>query len=175
MQTWSSNGIFATSMVATYLADKKELTLCNAGHPRPLFYRARTDTWELLDAVRSVSSKPADLPLGVLSGTTYPQTTLNLEPGDHLVLYTDLMIEAHDASGIPRGEPGLLELTRRLSPHGELLGSRLVEEVLSHAGPNSPADDITVLELRQTGQGPRPPGLAEKLQVYGKFFGLLPV
>src|SRR5277367_766980 len=35
----SSNGLFATSMVATYLANTRQLTLSNAGHPRPLLFR----------------------------------------------------------------------------------------------------------------------------------------
>src|SRR5271156_6368743 len=29
---------FATAIVATYLANYDQLTLCNAGHPRPLWY-----------------------------------------------------------------------------------------------------------------------------------------
>ena len=31
---------FATAIVATYLATRQSLTICNAGHPRPLWYRA---------------------------------------------------------------------------------------------------------------------------------------
>lgn len=39
---------FATAVVATYLATTKTLTLCNAGHPRPLWDRAETGTWSIL-------------------------------------------------------------------------------------------------------------------------------
>ncbi len=41
--------LFATAVVATYLATKKTLTICNAGHPRPLWYRAARGEWVWLD------------------------------------------------------------------------------------------------------------------------------
>ncbi len=41
-------GRFATAVVATYLATTRELTICNAGHPRPLFYRADQENWSIL-------------------------------------------------------------------------------------------------------------------------------
>ena len=31
---------FATALVITYLASTDRLSVCNAGHPRPLFYQA---------------------------------------------------------------------------------------------------------------------------------------
>ncbi len=34
-------GLFATAVIATYWSPTEEVTLCNAGHPRPLRYRAR--------------------------------------------------------------------------------------------------------------------------------------
>ena len=40
---------FATAVVATYLATDRTLTVCNAGHPRPLCYRKRLDRWMILD------------------------------------------------------------------------------------------------------------------------------
>ena len=38
---------FATALVMTYLASQDRLSICNAGHPRPLYYRAGEGTWSL--------------------------------------------------------------------------------------------------------------------------------
>ena len=39
---------FATAIVTTFFAPTRRLTVCNAGHPRPLLYQAMHRTWELL-------------------------------------------------------------------------------------------------------------------------------
>ena len=38
-------GRFATAIVATYLSQRKRFTICNAGHPRPLWYRRTSNSW----------------------------------------------------------------------------------------------------------------------------------
>jgi serine phosphatase RsbU (regulator of sigma subunit) len=47
----SQAGGFATAVVATYFAPTDDFRLCNAGHPRPLLYRARARAWSLMDDV----------------------------------------------------------------------------------------------------------------------------
>ena len=39
---------FATALVTTYLASTDRLSVCNAGHPRPLYRRAHDGRWSLL-------------------------------------------------------------------------------------------------------------------------------
>ena len=39
---------FATALVITYLASTDRLSVCNAGHPRPLFYQASEGKWSFL-------------------------------------------------------------------------------------------------------------------------------
>jgi serine phosphatase RsbU (regulator of sigma subunit) len=46
--TLSRQGTFATAIVTTFFAPSRRLMICNAGHPRPLLYRAATKQWELL-------------------------------------------------------------------------------------------------------------------------------
>src|SRR6204780_4498925 len=41
----SSHGRFATAVVTTFFAPTRRLSLCNAGHPRPLLYRPAARTW----------------------------------------------------------------------------------------------------------------------------------
>src|SRR5438105_10214876 len=42
-------GCFATAVVVTFWGPTRHITLCNAGHPRPLWYRARTRTWQAIE------------------------------------------------------------------------------------------------------------------------------
>src|SRR6202044_267183 len=44
----SSAGSFATAIVTTFFAPSRRLIVCNAGHPRPLIYRAAERKWDLL-------------------------------------------------------------------------------------------------------------------------------
>jgi serine phosphatase RsbU (regulator of sigma subunit) len=175
LEEWCTNGRYATSLVATYLANKRQLTYCNAGHPRPLFYRQRTQSWELLNTTCNMPESAADLPLGMINGTRYTQDAIVLEPGDRVLFYTDLLIEAHDKSGNARGEEGLLATVRNLGPAAESVAQPLLNEILTNMSDDSPTDDITILEFQHNGQGVRPPGIVEKAKVYGKFFGLVPV
>src|SRR6476646_3209934 len=46
----SDSGPFATAVVDTVFAPSQCLIVCNAGHPRPLLYRAATREWTLLGA-----------------------------------------------------------------------------------------------------------------------------
>src|SRR5438034_6831196 len=44
----SAAGIFATAVVTTFFAPTKQLSLCHAGHPPAMLYRAGTKTWSVL-------------------------------------------------------------------------------------------------------------------------------
>jgi sigma-B regulation protein RsbU (phosphoserine phosphatase) len=90
---------FATALVATYLASTDRISVCNAGHPRPLFYRAAYGAWSLL-APRTVDDVGlANLPLGLDETTQYRLFELELGRGDLLVFYTDALAEAADVEG----------------------------------------------------------------------------
>jgi serine phosphatase RsbU (regulator of sigma subunit) len=181
---------FATAIVATYLADRDRLTLCNAGHPRPLWYRQATGQWTILmpgsaeggdgdqkqKQKQKQNQKPgnaANLPLGLDDGTPYDEVALGLGQGDLVVLYTDALSEASDPAGHMLGEAGLLEIARGLDIHDPIgLGPALLDAVNRHRGGKPAADDATLLVLHHNA-GPTPHlSIAEKLDVYAKVFGL---
>ena len=62
---------FATALVMTYLASHDRLSICNAGHPRPLFYRASERAWSLLTQPESQQKSAGNLPLGLDEETRY--------------------------------------------------------------------------------------------------------
>jgi serine phosphatase RsbU (regulator of sigma subunit) len=166
----SASGCFATAIVTTFFGPTNGLSLCNAGHPPPLLYRARTRRWEYLDLnarrdeEHSRASADGDeddvsnIPLGVIDMVNYEQFQVTLEPGDLVLCYTDSLVEARDAAGELLGQDGLLAIVRRL---GSIGAGALIPTLLGAIDAVRPgnlgADDVTVLLFRPTGLGVRPP------------------
>src|SRR5262245_51592212 len=91
---------FATAVVGTYLTRGDTLTVCNAGHPRPLWYRAATRQWSFLfGPTEDNNDVLANLPLGIDETTTYGQVEITLGKGDLLFVYTDALVEATNVQG----------------------------------------------------------------------------
>jgi phosphoserine phosphatase RsbU/P len=150
----SRDAIFATAIVTTFFEPSRRLTVCNAGHPRPLLYRAAQRRWDLLGHTAAASSAPSNLPLGLLDMTEYEQFDIELEPGDCLLSYTDALIESRDADGEMLGEDGLLRIVRLLAGDVEpqQLIETLVKEIAERYPENLSDDDVTVLVVRATGR-----------------------
>ncbi|MEK6649461.1 MAG: PP2C family protein-serine/threonine phosphatase [Bacteroidota bacterium] len=119
----------------------KTLTYVNAGHNPPVLVRA-SGAVEYLDR--------GGLFLGVLpTSVPYEQATVQLATGDLLVLFTDGVSEAMNASSEDFTEERLLDVIRRSRAKScqEIIDTvlRAVEE---HAAGTPQSDDITLLVLR---------------------------
>ena len=166
----SAQAAFATAVVATYFAPTRRLTLCNAGHPRPLLYRAATRQWRFLSNDPSPrAAGPRNLPLGILDIADYDASDVELQEGDCVLAYTDALMEAQDADGEMLGEEGVLRLLQLL---GEVdparLTAALLGEIESRYPENLAADDVTVL-LVQASSRESHYGLGERLKAAGRF------
>jgi hypothetical protein len=113
---------FATCLCARIYPDGT-LTVANAGHLSP--YR---DGREL--------PLPPGLPLGVIAGSDYEQTTFHLNRGDRLVFLSDGVVEATNAEGELFG----FERTQQVSHES----ARYIAQTARHFGQT---DDITVVSL----------------------------
>lgn len=161
---------FATAVVATYLTTDRSLTVCNAGHPRPVWFRASTRSWSILDPHTDAAG---NLPLGLDEDSPYSQFSVPLEPGDAVLFFTDAVTETPDSSGKLLGEDGLLSLLHDLPPSSpDLLGSHLLSSLRSRRPTSDPDDDLTLISLSHNASGPPRMSLGEKLDVYAKVFGL---
>lgn len=164
---------FATAVVATYLTKGDVLTVCNAGHPRPLYRRAAAGEWAYLTHDGGDAAGLADLPLGILDETGYTQVELPLGRDDLVLFYTDALTEAEDADGKPLGEAGLLDLIQRLdATNPAALPAALVAALDAVRGGRPAGDDLTFLLLHHNAGPTRQPGLLETLNVYAKVLGL---
>ena len=150
----SSNGYnFATGVIATYWGPQSKLSLCIAGHPLPILYRASSGEWSLLSPKTKSSVDVRNLPLGVDESARYEEFDVPLEEGDVLLLYTDALIETDDAAGDSLGEEGLLEAARKLDPSdpAELI-TRLREVITPVIERQTDKDDVTLMALRCNGK-----------------------
>jgi phosphoserine phosphatase RsbU/P len=151
----SADGLFASAVVATYWAPNDRLLLSNAGHPRPLWYRARLNAWSFVDVrVKNPPPGPRNVPLGVVDQAGFDQSCLRLRSGDVVILYTDALLEARRPDGSTLGEAGLMGICKSLDPaRPETFARDLVERCADWAGARS-IDDCTVLVMRHTGARP---------------------
>lgn len=150
----SSEGKFATAVIGTYLGPTQSLLISNAGHPPPLRYSAKDQTWELLTADDAMDHKDAlgeiaNLPLGIIEPTEYRQFAVQLGLDDVVVFYTDSLIEATDADGRQLGPEGLLKLLSSLGPcESGTLCDTLLDRLKVYRGGIEANDDVTLLVLR---------------------------
>ncbi|MCX5658909.1 MAG: PP2C family protein-serine/threonine phosphatase [Planctomycetota bacterium] len=160
-----ATGRFATAVLATFFGPSHHLIVCNAGHPRPLWFNAAAGVWRPLEP--NVPGQVADLggisnlPLGVLEPTDYEQFAVKIGLGDAVVLYTDSMIEATAPdTDAELGEAGLLELVRGLRPADSPdLGRQILGAVAGYRGGQPAKDDQTLIVFQHNTAPPTPHGV----------------
>jgi len=177
----SVGGTYATAVVTTFFAPSRRLTICNAGHPRPLFYSGAHHRWSMLKH-EGGGGVLSNTPLGMLAMAEYEQFDVELGPGDCLLCYTDALIESNDATGQMLGEEGLLKILRSIcdsehidvgKPGGpQRLAEKLIREIGGLYPENLTDDDVTVMIARGTGRTLSYP-LTDKVRALGRFAGSL--
>jgi sigma-B regulation protein RsbU (phosphoserine phosphatase) len=132
--------MFSTAVYATVDAARRELRIACAGHPPPVLIRQGEAPRSLtVDAVPPLLMMP--LPL-------IPASTVQLEPGDRVLFYTDGVTERIDRQGQMYDVP---RLTAVLSAAATLSPSRLIERVVDDlerfADGQEPEDDLTLVAV----------------------------
>jgi sigma-B regulation protein RsbU (phosphoserine phosphatase) len=166
----AKTGLFATAIVSTYFAPTCRLTLCNAGHPPPLIYRASRGEWIYLEEANDPdNTEPTNLPLGILDAADYESFDVTLRAGDLVLCYTDSLVESRRPDGQLLGQCGLLEIVGDL-PIGDpaALISNLLVAVGRVADGNLTEDDVTALLLRANDSGVHRPPLGERVAALGR-------
>jgi sigma-B regulation protein RsbU (phosphoserine phosphatase) len=146
-RAYTRGGTFVTAFYAVLDPHARTLTYARAGHNPPRLVRG--------DRVMSLDGA-GGLPLGILDDQTYCQTTVTLQPGDLLLLYTDGITEA--MAPAPRGSDRDLFGTDRLDAllkldlDGERTAgaciARVQSAVTDYCGCRVPTDDQTLIALR---------------------------
>jgi phosphoserine phosphatase RsbU/P len=168
--TLSSQGSFSTAVVTTFFAPSRRLTLCNAGHPRPLLFRVLDGRWSFLGHQDNPEKKgPSNIPLGIFQLADYENVDIELDPGDCVLSYTDALIESCDADGEMLGEEGLLRIVNLLGDiPAEKLIATILQEITQRFPDNLSADDVTLMVVRANGHSLHF-SFREKLNAFGRF------
>jgi hypothetical protein len=139
-------GRFTTAQIGRLDIESGQLTWVNAGHPAPLWVRGARVIGELTGAVSR--------PLG-LGG--HPQKrSVQLEPGDRVLLFTDGVVEERIDGGAQFGEARLREMLEATSAEGLPAAEavRRLSHALMAARQGRTSDDASLLLLEWKGPPP---------------------
>jgi phosphoserine phosphatase RsbU/P len=132
--------LFVTVFYCVLDATTGMLSYANGGHNPPFVRRG--------DGSVQALSGAGGLVLGVMPGIDYPSHTLQLLPGDRLVLYTDGVTEAFSPADEAYGTERLIA---EVKAHGDESAAALVERICRSvtvfAGTAPQSDDITLTVL----------------------------
>ncbi len=135
-----SGGRFVTFFYATVDTSAMKLRWCNAGHNAPILARADGSVVRLEDGGPAFSRLFRD--------AKYEEREVGIARGDRLVLFTDGVSEAADASGDQFGETRLEELVSDCRDlHADELQRTIVEATSAFSG-GEPEDDLTLVVVR---------------------------
>ena len=138
----TSQGMFVTAVYAVLDLDAHTFTYANAGHNPPLWIR------------RDGSLQPltrTGIALGIIEDQDITERTIQIKPGETVLLYTDGITEAFAPSDEMYGEARLRE-TLRSAEAGSITG--LLDEVQSSVkdfmDSAALSDDMTLLAVKRT-------------------------
>jgi phosphoserine phosphatase RsbU/P len=130
---------YATVVYCT-VSRSGELRWSNAGHPKPLLVRPNGEPQPL---------ESTGIPIGMMDIAGYEVKSMQLEPGDKIVLFSDGVSEAANTQGECFDKRRLREVLRANASAGcAELHAKLVEAVEEFSdGGGQEDDDITMLVL----------------------------
>ena len=135
---------FTTAMLGEYDPATRQLTYVNAGHNAPVIRRNNPRGQAMIERLPA-----GGVPFGISPDAAYEMATVQLAPGDALLLFTDGVVEAFNAKGEEFTDARLVECVRHL-PDWEAQRSLqfLMQRVDEFVGTTKQFDDITCLVLR---------------------------
>lgn len=138
----SLDAMFVTVFYGIYTISTGVIDYTNAGHNPPYLLR-RNNVVEALPLSQNFI-------VGVFDDFVYTNSTLKLEPGDAIILYTDGVTEAFNEERQQFGEKGL-EKTLESVPGADSkeIIEAIKEDVTEFSGNEPQSDDITILSLKR--------------------------
>ena len=132
--------MFVTMFYADYNPESRGLRFANGGHNPPLIVPPDGNAYEL--------EMPSGVALGLMSDLEFPTQEIVLEPGSHIILYTDGVNEAETADGDFYGMERFKDLFKSGVPdNAKEVTERVLADVHEFVGDFTQSDDITCLTL----------------------------
>lgn len=136
----NDSSMFVTFFLGVLDLKNGELRYCNAGHNPPFLIRK--------DGAIELFEKTKFIPVGLFEEFEYGESSLQLNAGDKLFLYTDGVSEAENSGNVLFGEERILKILsgNKLASPRELV--HLMElEVAAHVQGHFQSDDITMMTI----------------------------
>jgi len=131
---------FTTAVIAEYDPSTRHLEYVNAGHNSPVLRRTNGGTDRL---------ESSGLPFGITTDAAFSSASVDLRPGDTLVLFTDGVVEAFNSNGEEFSDARWLNVIRALpKSSAEETLRQLRKSVEEYVGSTRQSDDITCLVLQ---------------------------
>lgn len=132
--------MFATIFLGLLDPQNGSLAYINGGHEPPILFGPQGVQGRLLVTGPAVGMM-ADMPFQIES--------VQLRPGEGLLIFTDGVLDARDPAGASFGEPALLKLLTPPLTSAKTLLATIESQLASHIAQAAPADDITMLAIRR--------------------------
>jgi sigma-B regulation protein RsbU (phosphoserine phosphatase) len=133
--------LFVTTFYGILDPEKGLLTYCNAGHNPP--YLIGDSEYESI-----LSLQRTGIAIGIEENSTWTTETVEIHPGDILVLYTDGIPDAEDEDGDFFDDEAIIDITRANSgKFAHEIQSAIIEAVQKFSGSAPQSDDITLMVL----------------------------
>ena len=138
----SVNCMFVTVFYGIYNIKTGEVTYTNAGHNPPYLLKAN-------GSLKSLGNSK-NIAAGVMEDIPFTEETLQLEPGDTLLMYTDGVTEATDTEEKEYGEARLEALLKQSTQADcQQIIDNVKADVKAFVGEAEQSDDITLLALKR--------------------------
>jgi len=165
---WGPHEEFVTALLVQIDPDIGKLTILNCGHPPPILISPQDGVTEL-----EVRAPAPPLGLITLGSDAGAKLAINFQPNDQLLLYTDGVTEARDASQVfypldervaalaPQAKPIVAKSARAAARQlakrsgGTSLLDLVRDDLLKHIG-SPPDDDAAMLLIRAPAAWPHP-------------------
>lgn len=134
----TSSSHYATMLAAKTMVDGR-VEICNAGHCLPFFINN--------SGVNKIESN--GMPIGIFCDSEYSITTLNMNKGEMILLYSDGLTEAaskDEMFGIERLDKFAND-HKNLSPR--IFIDQLLVELKKFLGSNPKSDDLTIMAIKR--------------------------
>ena len=138
-------GMFATVFYGVYDESSGVLTYANAGHEPPLLLRAAKSECLRLESQTT--------PAGLCQSIPALQSTVRLEPGDWLLMFTDGITEARNIDDEEFGRNRLLAaMGSNVDRSAEEVRDQILDGLRNHSRGLSQSDDVTLIVAHVLGE-----------------------
>jgi len=137
LMDFTMEGRFVTLLIMRLDTETGRILYSNAGHSPPIVRRANGEIF--------YDEEFTDFPLGVMPAHEYDEKSVEIGPGDTVVVFTDGIIEAMNGAGKCYSVERLIEVVKSGPRGAKSLQDAILDDVNKHVGEAQQSDDLTLV------------------------------